>query len=406
MAYRDGLLYVGIVNSAQSTQRAADLHAYVYAADPATLAFGAAPMFAIADMTYNRDFAARYSSPPAGPSNWRPWSATFQNVSTVGLVYAQPMLTGIAFDAAGNLTLGFRDRVGDQGGNASFANPASPGTTYETYPAGETLRAFGSPAAGWVLESNGKGPGGTPTGQLTGTPYGPGGGQFYRQDYNPTGGHGYVEVGGLLQLPGFPDAVVSAYDPSLTGDFRTGGVRWHDTGNGAIDKGYQLYFRDQPGTFGKANGVGALAAILPEAPLEIGNRVFRDQNANGLQDANEPGIANVTVNLYAAGGASLATVKTDAAGNYYFSSAAGSNVPGATFNVPLAPNTAYSVRVDLPADYTGVLAGLTPTAPLAGATGRPTRTACRPPPPTPARPCPRPGSGPPTTPPTSGSPPP
>lgn len=77
----------------------------------------------------------------------------------------------------------------------------------------------------------------------------------------------------------------------------------------------------------------------------IGDRIWVDANADGKQDPGEPGIPNVTVNLYidAAGNGSyttlVATTTTDAAGLYIF--------PGLDAG-------AYVVRVDtntLPPDY-------------------------------------------------------
>lgn len=50
----------------------------------------------------------------------------------------------------------------------------------------------------------------------------------------------------------------------------------------------------------------------------IGDRVWADRNGNGQQDAEEPGIANVTVRLLSAAGAVLATTTTDASGLYLF----------------------------------------------------------------------------------------
>ncbi|MFO0937549.1 MAG: SdrD B-like domain-containing protein [Gemmataceae bacterium] len=365
VTFYNGQLYVGIVNSAESTQNAADLHAYVYQVDPQTLTFGSSPIFTIADMTYKRDYSARYTS--AGPGNWHPWTTVYKNVSTVGLVYAQPMLSGIAFDTAGNMTLAFRDRVGDQGGNTAPANPANQTATYETYPAGETLRAFGSFSTGWTLENNGKGPSGTPVGNGVNTGFGPGGGQFYQQDYSPTGGHGYVESGSVAQMPGFPDVVVAAYDPFLTGNFRTGGLRFQNTDNGKIDKAYQLYAIDQSGTFGKANGVGGVAFVNTLAPIEIGNYVWNDSNSDGIQNAGEIGIAGVTVNLVDASNTVVASAQTDSNGQYLFSSAIGINTPSAKYGLSLQPNTNYTVRLDNSADYTtGPLKNLTASPVSAG----------------------------------------
>ena len=58
--------------------------------------------------------------------------------------------------------------------------------------------------------------------------------------------------------------------------------------------------------------------MLP-APAAIGDRVWLDENGNGLQDAGEDGIPNVKAQLYAANGTTLlATTYTDANGGYLF----------------------------------------------------------------------------------------
>ncbi len=72
----------------------------------------------------------------------------------------------------------------------------------------------------------------------------------------------------------------------------------------------------------------------------LGDKVFLDNSTaipNGVQDAGEPGVAGVTVTLYAADGTTvLATTVTDAYGNYLFD-----NLPAAT----------YVVGFTLPANY-------------------------------------------------------
>lgn len=80
-------------------------------------------------------------------------------------------------------------------------------------------------------------------------------------------------------------------------------------------------------------GYGAGAATA-----QIGDRVWRDLNSNGIQDFGEPGIANVGLTLKDSNGATLASTTTDAAGLYAFGTlSAGtytvvlnsSNLPGA-----------------------------------------------------------------------------
>ena len=49
----------------------------------------------------------------------------------------------------------------------------------------------------------------------------------------------------------------------------------------------------------------------------VGDRVWSDLNANGLQDAGEPGIDNVVVSLYeAATGTLIGTRASDVTGKY------------------------------------------------------------------------------------------
>ncbi len=99
-----------------------------------------------------------------------------------------------------------------------------------------------------------------------------------------------------------------------------------------------LYSIDAPGTFGKADGLGNVVAQSFPAPLEIGNRVWQDTNGNGIQDAGEPGIANVTVTLFdVTAGRTVGTTTTDANGDYDFNN---SNVAGG-----LLANHQYQVLI-------------------------------------------------------------
>ena len=62
----------------------------------------------------------------------------------------------------------------------------------------------------------------------------------------------------------------------------------------------------------------------PSLTQSLGDRVWLDSNANGIQDAGEVGLAGVTVQLKSTGGAILQTATTNAEGNYLFDVAAGS----------------------------------------------------------------------------------
>jgi hypothetical protein len=73
-------------------------------------------------------------------------------------------------------------------------------------------------------------------------------------------------------------------------------------------------------------GPQANLAFIPttDGCTVIGDRVWLDQDCDGLQDKDdigftEPGVADVTVNLYSCGGEFLASTTTDANGFYLFS---------------------------------------------------------------------------------------
>jgi len=78
------------------------------------------------------------------------------------------------------------------------------------------------------------------------------------------------------------------------------------------------------------NGCSACIDLLDEATLvdadlgflfgssDIGDRIWFDENENGIQDLGEPGLADVILTLQDCNGLSLATEITDANGNYLF----------------------------------------------------------------------------------------
>ncbi|MCO6417883.1 hypothetical protein JYK14_17185, partial [Siccirubricoccus sp. KC 17139] len=71
-------------------------------------------------------------------------------------------------------------------------------------------------------------------------------------------------------------------------------------------------------------------------PVSLGDFVFEDENANGVQDAGEAGIAGVTVELLGAAGTVVAATTTAADGSYLFS-----NQAPATYRVKFATPDGY-----------------------------------------------------------------
>ncbi len=354
-------LYVGMVCSAESTGSAANLLGYVYSVDPTTLAFSNAPVFTMA-FNYPRRWADNPSS-----AVWKAWTPVFATVLTTPsggvhkAIYPQPWITDLAFDR-GNLILGIRDRLGDQAGRAAPSDPSDPSIPWYGISAGDTLRTIGNINNGWTLENNGNGSGGAGNNQ------GPGGGEFYFQDNFGTVGefHDEVSLGGVAQVPGYPDVAVTTFDPgralpanvSATGGFGTGGLRWFSNIAGTDTKGYEIFNTYlNPNTLNKANGIGLVRAACGLAPIEIGNYLWLDSNRNGIQDPDEAPAANVIVDLYnSAGTALVATTTSSANGQYYFSSQSS----------PLQPNTAYKIVIR-PSNFDAgqPLAGYAPTINLA-----------------------------------------
>ena len=411
VSYYRGSIYVGAVNTAESTtlggtivgDRTA-LRAYVFQfklnLDAAGNPTGTGQFVdlngvattsqavLVVPLNYGRGYiqpGIADSSQTVSPisANWLPWSPVYRNITNANIpnigFYPQPWLTGLSFDTDGNITLGLRDRAGDQFGALTAADPANPQNLYVGITGGDTLRAFtnqqsvgGAVVSRWTLENNGSGPGGTASSTGVGNGQGPGGGEFYAGDFLVPGinpnfqDHQEVSAGGVLQLPGYQDVAVTTFDPAQVSQrYNAGGVRWFRNTQDALNnragdavRGYELYatgpldVNTPRSTFAKANGVGDLVAIRT-APMEIGNKVFADLNRDGRQDPTDPGLAGVLVTLFK-NGVSIGATTTDANGNYYFSSAAdpgvANRVPGKAYGINVLPNMAYEVRIPLAQD--------------------------------------------------------
>ena len=328
-----------------------DLRGYVYRADPAGGAFDSAPAFET-PLNYDRGLAFFDAFLSAKWTRWTPdgdltWPA-------VGSSIARPqlLLADVAFDANNDMTIGIKDRHGDQTGSEAGNLTAGDDTEYNGMPAGDNLRACRNAAdTAWVLESNAVC--GTRTGAQPGDGKGVGGGEFYPDD--DFGFHDEVSLGAVLQLPGYDQIISTVFDPNPT-RFRTQGYRFYANSNGAF-RGYHELVGDPHtptgASFGKSGGLGDMAALVGAAPLEIGNRVWFDTDLDGIQDAGEAPIAGVTVGLYAEDGTTvLATAVTDGDGTYYFSNAPGTTTSNAVYAIAgLTPETDVVVRLDNPSDY-------------------------------------------------------
>ncbi len=213
--------------------------------------------------------------------------------------YPQPILGTIAFDSNGFMNIGFVDRTSVQGGNRQWGSEPPPGggddddnRYYQTVSSGDLLLAApgGDGANRFTLENNGSV--GDRTGASDTVDQGPGGREFFNDRNNLGQGTNHYEntLGSVATYAGVPEVASTAMDPLDA--VRLTGTTWFSLDDGTPERGYE-HTRD-PGAgdrpddpfFQKGGGLGAVALLTREAPVEIGNRVWLDADFNGRQDAD------------------------------------------------------------------------------------------------------------------------
>ena len=121
-----------------------------------------------------------------------------------------------------------------------------------------------------------------------------GGGDFYDDNRFPGNGTIKEDGGGALALlAGSGQIVSTGIDVMETNENSVG---WWNNTNGVRNRAYELTQGvssniDQ----GKASGLGDIELLCNAAPIEIGNRVWDDTDNDGIQDAGELPISDVTV---------------------------------------------------------------------------------------------------------------
>jgi hypothetical protein len=381
------------VINAQPNLGAKYLRAYVWTFDPAT---NAATLVLNGALNYDRDNRSTgegYNTDEQGAGtgdtiDWEPWFSRFGNVNEYARQH-QPMLTDLTFDRRGNMTIALRERVADQADGSHNLTQ------------GDILMACrsssGSPLP-FVFENNGTCNGSDGSANRENVAllsavdgYGPGGAEYYA-DWRGDAGRS-AAVGGLIQIPGFrfvissaTDAVIQDNDGTRVGNPNAYGIQLYNTTTGMLEGAYDVQTpfptADARGSVGKRGALGDIEALCDLPPIEIGNRVWRDSNRNGVQDPGEPPISGVTVKLFAANGTTLlGTAVTDANGEYYFVSGtvADANLTdhiGVVFDTVNAPNgilpdTGYVLRIESAqgASQQSSLSGLVLTAQNASRAG-------------------------------------
>ena len=360
----------GVCDASSASGTAANLKAVVLSVDttllPAASAFGVVyslPLnYAKGIPNANDDGSATTCKNITG---WYPWvdvqgagtnSVGYCTDGAVHNVHPEPVLSSIAFDDDGSMVLAFMDRHSNQTGGLTLQTN---GTSQEDgMMGGDVIRVCS--VNGAFVTQGGAGCA-IPAANLNNQ--GPGGGEFYSQDfwvYQGTALHNETSQGAVTILPGSRQAVVTGMDPF---NYSSAGVSWFNNTNGNADKRYEIVPQNDTAQFNKAGAMGDIELLLDPAPIEIGNRVWVDTNNNGVQDANENGLANVQMQLWietvpnSGTYTQAAAAVTDANGNYLFSSrvtgaaacpATGNSTINSCYGIAaIKPGLRYQIRIAL-----------------------------------------------------------
>ena len=305
-----GKVYVGVVCDGSTNPMpctignspCGDLTAQVYAYDLGTSTWSTVLSSAI-PLTYQRDVWV--DGDGGGPTYWQRWMDSWSEMSSLvsnNLDYqlAQPVLADLEFRDDGAMVLFFLDRTSMQlGYRAPGPNESLSSIAEQYFSHGDILVAGHDGMGSYTIENNGSFtlPTGTVTGTQTVSPTGPGGREFYADSWRiPTSD---ANAGGLAILPGSDQILLGSSDLV---NFYSAGVMYLGNSDGEVDKTLEIYAApsstDPGGTFAKAGGLSNLEFLAETSPKQIGNRLWKDADADGIQDPGEDGINGVIVTLW------------------------------------------------------------------------------------------------------------
>ncbi|RMB87372.1 SdrD B-like domain-containing protein [Streptomyces shenzhenensis] len=328
-------LYVGGVCSAESTQQRADLKAVVSTYDGKRFT-----------TVLSHPLTAKRGNVFGGNvkgSQWNPWNTSLDTwddrKSGGAFIDPQPELASLAFARDGSMILGFRDRFMDVLGWGGLDPRPGNDTAESGMSGGDITMVCATPTGEYQWEGTGSCPNHATTANNGGqaadvVEYFPG--DFYANSHQETA------LGSVAYIPQQQWVVSTEFDPVV--NVATSGTGYHDIttgegpGNNPTANGFQFVSREQGG-FGKAGGLGDIAYAAANAPIQIGNVVWFDEDHNGLQDPGHVLLPGATINLLDADGKKVATTRTDAAGEYYFG--------GVGAEYELTPGAKYTVQFDV-----------------------------------------------------------
>ncbi|MFD1045992.1 SdrD B-like domain-containing protein [Kibdelosporangium lantanae] len=171
--------------------------------------------------------------------------------------------------------------------------------------------------------------------------------EFYAGEYN--GDNTETAMGSVAVVPGAERMPATVTDPLTNG---TAGVGWFDRTNGSMQN--DKHTNGLQVTGDAREGLGDLEALCDLAPVQVGNRVWVDENTNGVEDGDESPLAGVKVTATPClGGTALAPKTTDSKGEYAFTTADG-----------LKPDTCYNLKFDYTNADTSAIPGEPPGSSL------------------------------------------
>jgi len=373
LKYNRGQLYVGVVTNGEDSD-VSTMFGLAYRFDSSTGNFTKVLEF---PLNYDRGCALGFIVSPYNEcnggflANWNPWiNDTILPVPVSVPGYAtswdqahpQPIFADIEFDADNNMLVGLRDRFGDQMGYNSFGPYNQPMYGPDTTVLGafanfndafgDMLRATPN-GTGWSInitdftDPTKSGPSTTPTNTEP----------FFGEDYyagSDNTNHEEIIMGSMAVIPGTNIVAVTSVDPD--GEPFSNGVRWYNTETGALVNGFTMLTPSINPLVGKANGFGDLELVSSPPPIEIGNRLWKDDDLNGIQDPGEPGINGVLVELYLETSPGIftkvaetvtGTSGTQGEGAYLFSNSGAVGQIWLSGYTEIVPFSNYEVRLNL-----------------------------------------------------------
>jgi uncharacterized repeat protein (TIGR01451 family) len=155
-------------------------------------------------------------------------------------------------------------------------------------------------------------------------------GDYVWEDVNHNGQQDTSEppIAGVLVTLTRPDTSQITTSTSVTGYYAFNGLfpNLVYTVTFSTPVGYEPTFANLGGDSADSDGLVVPVTLIANnfttdsgfwRPASLGDTVWLDSNNNGLREAGEPGIANVSVRLFS-GGVVISTTQTNASGNYLF----------------------------------------------------------------------------------------